>query len=104
MPDPSPESSCHPATQEFSTILWNLKVYYHVHMRLELVHVLNHVNPISSTPSYFPQAHLNIIPKSYAGCQKCQQIFISSGHVLISKRAKNHNGPSQMNKMDDPFL
>jgi len=37
-------------------------------------------------------------------CQKGQQIFVSSGHFLILERAKNRRGPSQVNKMDRPFL
>jgi len=38
------------------------------------------------------------------GCQKGQQIFVPSGHVLILERAKNRRGLSQVNKVDGPIL
>jgi hypothetical protein len=40
------------ATQELSTILWNLKVHNHVHKNPSLVSILSQIYPVHSTPSY----------------------------------------------------
>jgi hypothetical protein len=54
-----------------------------------------------------PETILKIVFRNTSRCiryQECQQIFVPSGHFLILERAKNRRGPSQVNKVDGPFL
>jgi hypothetical protein len=46
------------ATQGFSTILWNPKVCYHVHMSPPPVSITNQINPVYTTPSYLSKIYL----------------------------------------------
>jgi hypothetical protein len=54
----SSEATSYSATQEFPNISWNPMVHYHVHKSPLLVPILNQINPVHSTPSYFSKIHL----------------------------------------------
>jgi hypothetical protein len=43
---PSREAASYAVTQEPPSILWNLKVHYHVYRGLTLTPILNHINPV----------------------------------------------------------
>jgi hypothetical protein len=51
------------AAQECPSILWNPKVHCRVHMISLLFPILNQLNPVHITPSYFSEIHLNIITR-----------------------------------------
>jgi hypothetical protein len=60
-PSPPWEAKSLSAIQEFPKIVWNAKTLYLVRNSLSLVPVLNLMNPIHITPSYFTKIHFNII-------------------------------------------
>jgi hypothetical protein len=45
------EATSHLAVEEFPNIVWNLKVYYHVHKYLSQVLILSYIDPVYTTPS-----------------------------------------------------
>jgi hypothetical protein len=55
------------ATHKFNNILWNPKIHYHVHKGLQLVPVMNQMNPDHTTSSYFSKIQFNTVlqPTSY---------------------------------------
>jgi hypothetical protein len=58
---PSWEAASCAAARELPSILWNQKIYYHVHKSHPLVPILSQINPVHTTPSYLFKIHLNII-------------------------------------------
>jgi hypothetical protein len=60
-PSPSSEAASCAATQELPRILWNPKFYFRVHMIPPLVPILSQIEPVPTTPSYFPKIHFNIV-------------------------------------------
>jgi hypothetical protein len=67
---PSWEAANRLATQEFTNILWNLKVHYHVHKNLTLIPILSHTTPDHIIPpsglfsTDFPTEILYALPLS----------------------------------------
>jgi len=49
------------ASQEIPRILWNQKVHYHFHKRLQLDLILSHLNPVHIVIPYFSKIHFRII-------------------------------------------
>jgi hypothetical protein len=62
---PSSETASCATTQEFSSILWNLKIHCCVHNSTPLVPILSQMNLVHTTQSYLPKMHLNS-PSTYA--------------------------------------
>jgi hypothetical protein len=57
----------------------------------------------NSLENRFPE-YLAVTLSRCVGCQKCQQIFASSGNILILERVTNRRGLCQVNKVAGPFL
>jgi hypothetical protein len=50
---PSSDATSHSFTKEFPNSLQKMKVHYHVHKNLQLIPILNQINPVQIKPSYF---------------------------------------------------
>jgi hypothetical protein len=59
------------ATQELPSILWNPKYQYRVHRSPSWVHILSHINPIHTIPSYFSKIYFDIVHRPTSWLPKC---------------------------------
>jgi predicted phosphohydrolase len=55
------ETDSRSASQEIPRLLWNPKVYYHVHKSPPPIPNLSQINSIHNLQSYFPKSHSNIV-------------------------------------------
>jgi len=81
----------HSSSQEVSHLLWNPKVYYHVHKSLLLVHILSQMNLIHNVYPISLKIHCNIIlpymPRSSAWSNTFRfsnQNFVCISHILYA--------------------
>jgi hypothetical protein len=58
---PSWEANRHSSSQEFTHLLWNLKVNYHVHKSLPLVPILSHIYPFHTISPCFSKIRSFVI-------------------------------------------
>jgi hypothetical protein len=58
---PSWETASFAAIRELPNTLWNPKVHYRVTESTPLVPILNQINSVHTTPSYFSNIHFNFI-------------------------------------------
>jgi hypothetical protein len=72
---PSWKTTSRSTTQYFPNVLWNPKVYYLVHKSPPLMSILNQINPVHTTTSYFSKIHL--IVSSYLRLGKPSGLFPS---------------------------
>jgi hypothetical protein len=56
---PSWEAANCVTTQELPSIVWNPKVYYHVHASPSLVPLLSQIDPLRTTPPYLSKIYFN---------------------------------------------
>jgi hypothetical protein len=58
---PSGEATSRSAFQEIPNILWDPKIHYSVHKNTPRGHILSHMVPVHTTPSYFCKVQCHII-------------------------------------------
>ena len=76
---PSWEADRFAANQEIPHILWNPKVYYHIHKCLPPVPVLHQISPVRACTSHFLDIHFIIILPSVPVSSKCHLSVCLSG-------------------------
>jgi hypothetical protein len=58
------EADSHSASTDIPRHMWNPRVHYRFHNSPPLVSILNQMNPVHNSPSYFPKIHFSIISPS----------------------------------------
>jgi hypothetical protein len=58
---PSWEAAYCASTEELPSILWNLKVHYHIQKRPPLVPILSQINLTHTIPSYLSKIHFDMV-------------------------------------------
>jgi len=67
---PSGEANWFSASQEIPSILWNLKIHYHIHKCLSPSLILSQIDPVHAPTAHFLKIHLKIILPSMPGSSK----------------------------------
>jgi hypothetical protein len=71
------------ATQEFHSILWNLKIYYRVYKSPPTVPTLSQINQIHTIPFYLSKIHFNIVhPPTSWSSQWSLSCWLSHQHRI----------------------
>lgn len=62
---PSSKPESHSGGQKIPSLLWNLKVHYHIHKNLPLKSIMNQLNSVHTLTPYFFKLHSNTIFPSF---------------------------------------
>jgi hypothetical protein len=81
--NPSSEANSLSASQEFPRLSWNLKVHYCVHNSLPLVPILSQMNPVQTSPHYFPKIYFIVILPSTLRSSEWFLPFEFSDHNIL---------------------